>query len=121
MQFRYAKNLRVKDVEVHWENPKFDKWQSALYFQDVDGLRVDNFTGGPPKEGSDIPAVVLNNVEDATLRNSQAQPGTKLFVEVKGKKTGEVYLVGNEFHGVATPYKVDGEVRQGAVRALYNY
>jgi len=121
MQFRYAKNLRLKDVEIHWEKPKFDKWQSALYFQDVDGLRVDDFLGGPSKLDTDIPAVVLNNVEDATVRNSQPRQGTQVFIDVKGKKTQGIYLVGNEFHGVATPYKVSGDVSEGAVKALYNF
>ena len=30
MQFQYAKNLKVKDVEVNWEKPEWNKWESAL-------------------------------------------------------------------------------------------
>ncbi len=121
MQFRYAKNLQLKDVEVHWEAPKYDKWQSALYFQDIDGLRVDNFLGGPAKPGSGTPAVVLNNVDGATIRNSQTRAGTKVFVGVQGSKTQGVYLVGNAFHGVATPYQVSTDVNKDAVKAFYNF
>ena len=39
MDFQYAKNLKVKDVEVNWEKPAWEKWQSALYFKDINGLR----------------------------------------------------------------------------------
>jgi hypothetical protein len=67
MQFRYAKNLQVKDVEVTWEKPEWVNWQSALYFEDVNGLRLDNFLGGPAKLQTDNPAVVLDKVEDATI------------------------------------------------------
>lgn len=121
MQFRYAKNLRLADVEVHWEKPKLAKWRSALYFQDVHGLRVDDFLGGPPHRGTDIPAVVLNNVENATIRNSEPRQGTQVFLAVKGKKSQGIYLVSNELHGVAKPYKVASDVSEGALKAINNF
>jgi hypothetical protein len=119
MQFQYARNLKVKDVEIIWEKPASGKWQSALYFQDVSGLRVDGFAGGPGKP--DAPAIVLNQVDDAEISNSKAQPGTRVFLGVVGKESQGIYLVGNELHDSLTPYQVDPEVKAGALKAVGNF
>jgi polygalacturonase len=119
MQFQYARNLKVKDVEIIWEKPASGKWQSALYFQDVSGLRVDGFAGGPGKP--DAPAIVLNQVDDAAISNSKAQPGTGVFLKVVGKESRGIYLVGNELHDSRTPYEVDAEVKAGALKAIGNF
>ena len=34
LDFRWAKNLKLKDVEVNWEKPVADKWESALSFEE---------------------------------------------------------------------------------------
>ncbi|HEV2350878.1 MAG TPA: glycosyl hydrolase family 28 protein [Terriglobia bacterium] len=121
MQFRYAKNLTVKDVEVIWEKPELAKWQSALYFEDITGLRVDGFSGGPAKPETDTPAIVLNQVRDATISNSRALPGTKVYLAVRGLKSGRINLVGNDLHGTGIPFRLEGDAKEGAVKALYNY
>jgi len=119
MLFRYARNLEVKDVEVSWEKPESAKWQSALYFQDVNGLTLDNFLGGPAKPQS--PAVVLERVQGASIRNSKARPGTHLFLDVKGAASRGIYLVGNELHAAERPYQTDADVKTGAVSATHNF
>ena len=121
MYFQYAKNLKVKDVEVNWEKPAWEKWQSALAFEDVAGLRVDNFVGGPAKPQSEDPAVLLNNVEDAAICNSRARPGTPVFLGVKGSTSRKIYLVGNELHDAAKLFVVDANVQEGTVKAVNNY
>jgi hypothetical protein len=121
MQFRYARDLKVRDLEVIWDKPELSQWQSALYFQDVEGLKLENFVGGPAKLQTDIPAVVLNQVEDATICNSKARPGTQVFLEVKGPKSQHVYLVGNELHEVRSPYRVDADVKERAVKEAGNF
>ncbi len=80
MQFRYARHLTVKDVEVVWEKPESSKWQSALYFQDASGLKVEGFEGGPGKP--DAPVIVLKQVEDGAITNSKSQAGTGVFLKV---------------------------------------
>jgi hypothetical protein len=121
MQFRYARDLKVRDLEVIWDKPELSQWQSALYFQDVEGLKLENFVGGPAKLQTDIPAVVFDQVEDATICNSQARPGTQVFLKVKGPKSQHVYLVGNELHEVRSPYQVDADVKEGAVKEAGNF
>jgi len=116
MQFRYARDLKVKDLEVIWEKPELNQWQSALYFQDVHGLNLEGFVGGPAKLQTDIPAVVFDRVEDAAIRNSKARPGTQAFLRVKGPQSRHIYLVGNAMHEVQSPYQLDADVKEGTVK-----
>jgi hypothetical protein len=121
MFFQYAKNLKVKDVEVNWEKPAWEKWQSALYFENVDGLQVDGFLGGSAKPQSTTPAVVLNKVEDAAICNSRARAGTQVFLGVKGPTSRKIYLVSNELHDAAKPFVVEANVPPGTVKASNNF
>jgi hypothetical protein len=121
MQFRYARNLTVKDLEVTWEKPESAKWRSALYLQDISGLRLDNFSGGPAQSITVTPAVVLGNVQGATIRNSKVQAGTEVFLSVKGAKSQGVYLVGNELHEAKTPYQTATDVQDGVLKSSDNF
>jgi hypothetical protein len=121
MQVRYARNLKMKGIEVTWDKPDWVNWRSALYFEDVEGLSLNGFTGEPAKPGSDVPAVVLNKVDGATIQNASPRPGTQVFLRVQGAKSQKIYLTGNEWHNAKTPYKVDADVRQGAVKAINNF
>jgi hypothetical protein len=121
MYFQYAKNIKVKDVEVNWEKPEWEKWQSALAFEDVRGLKVDNFLGGPAKPQTNDPAVLLDEVEDAAICNSRARPGTQVFLQVKGPASRKIYLVGNELHDAAKAFEIDTDVKEGTVDAVNNF
>ena len=119
MYFHYAKNLKVKDVQVQWEKPASAKWQSALYFQDVNGLKVEGFSGAPAKP--EFPNVVLDRVEGATIVNSQAMPGTRLFLRVAGANSHGITLYGNELHAAGAAFKVDDGVAGDAVKSANNF
>jgi hypothetical protein len=119
MYFHYAKNLKLKDVQVQWEKPESSKWQSALYFQEVNGLKVDGFSGAPAK--AEMPAVVLDQVDGATITNSQGQPGNKVFMRVAGARSRDIYLFGNELRQTTIPFKVDADVPDGAVKSASNF
>ena len=121
MYFQYAKNLKVKDVQVQWEKPESAKWQSALYFQDIQGLKLEGFSGAPAKAESDNPAVVLDQVEGATIVDSTTQPGTKIFLRVKGAKSQDIHLNGNALHAAHIPYQIDKDVKAGTVNETNNF
>ncbi len=121
MYFHYAKNLKVKDVQVQWEKPESPKWQSAMYFQDVKDLKLEGFSGAPAKAESSDPAVVLDNVEGAAIVDSTTQAGTKVFLKVKGAKSQNINLHGNELHAVHVPYELDKEVKVGTVKETAAY
>jgi hypothetical protein len=121
LQFRYARNLELKDVEVIWEKPESAKWQSALAFEDIQGLRLDKFVGGPAKPQAEIPAVIFNDVQDAFIGSSRALPGTQVFLNVRGAKSQRIYLVGNELHDAQTAFHLDPDVKAGTVTADHNF
>jgi hypothetical protein len=121
MYFRYAKNLKVKDVQVQWEKPESAKWQSALYFQDIQGLTLAEFSGAPAKVQSDYPAVALDQVEGATIVDSTTQPGTKIFLGVKGAKSRDICLHGNALHAAHIPYQMDKDVKAGTVQETNDF
>lgn len=62
-----AKNFRLDHVEVIWDEPHADDWQSALYVEDVQGLELSGFKGRQAP-GSAHPAVLFNRVADAIIR-----------------------------------------------------
>ena len=103
MKVRWAKNLKLKDVEVFWDKPESGKWQSALNVEDVNVLEIQGFGGRQAKLGADMSAIVLNQVEDATIRDSKAAEGTSVFLQVKGNKTKGVRLVGNDLVKAKVP------------------
>jgi len=45
LSFRWIKDLKLRNIEVNWEKPAYDKWESALSLEDIDGLQVDGFSG----------------------------------------------------------------------------
>ncbi len=107
IQGRYFKDLTLKDVEVVWGTPDSDKWRSALYLEDVDGLALDGFVGRQAHTGSAEPAVVLKNVTEADIRNCRAVKGTGQFLQVEGEQSRNIKLFGNDFSAAKTPYRTD--------------
>ena len=79
LDFRWARNLKLKDTEVDWEKPVADKWESALSFEGVNSLTVDGFSGRPAWPERDAPTLGFNNVADAIVRNSQALMARRHF------------------------------------------
>src|SRR2546429_3489832 len=119
MYFRYAKNLKVKDVQVQWEKPESPKWQSALYFQDVNGLKVEGFSGAPAK--AEFPNVVLDQVVGATIVNSQAMPGTDLFLRVAGAQRHGIKPDGHELQAAGAAVQGDHRAARGDAKTAGDF
>ncbi len=120
MKFRWARDLRLKDVEVVWEKPESEKWENALYVEDIQGLEIEGFSGRQAKPGTDLPAVVLNQVDDVVIRNSRSREGTTVFLRVMGDKSRGVVLLNNDLRKAKVPYRVDGGARINEVKAVNN-
>ena len=82
LNFRYARNLELKDVSVTWERPSLKAWQSALAFDAIDGLELDGFTGRQAWTESDAPGVQFQNVTNARITRATAPDGTGVFLDV---------------------------------------
>jgi hypothetical protein len=113
IQVRWARNLKMKDVEVIWDKPSSAKWQTPLRLEDAQDVELDGFRGRPAVGGA--PVVRLTNVDGATLRNSNAASGTELYLDIAGAKSRGIRLVGNDLSGAKAPYRVGTGAKSGAV------
>lgn len=120
MKIRHARNLKMRNVEIHWEDPIPEKWQNALDFQDVSGIELDNVSARQSRAGSDAPAVTFDQAEDVVVRNSRPQEGTGVFLNFKGEKTRRVVLRDNDFRRAKVPYRFDKTVKPGEIKTLNN-
>src|SRR2546430_10187684 len=75
------------------------------------------FPGGRARRKAAPPAIVLNKVEGATISNSTAQQGTRVFLGVTGTNTRDILLEGNELHNAQLPYQLFGGTKEGIVRS----
>jgi hypothetical protein len=94
MRITHARNLTLKGIEVVWDKPALEKWQSALDLEDVQGVVVDGFSGRQAWPDSGYPALAFHNVSHAIIRNSIAAEGTGVFLRIVGSKSGDVWLFG---------------------------
>ncbi len=117
---RYLEDLTLKDVEVVWGKPDSEKWRSALYLEDVEGLTLDGFVGRQAHLGSDEPAVVLKNVAGANIRGCMAASGTGEFLHIAGNGSSDIKLFVNDFSKAQTPWRLGEEAGEVSVYSFGN-
>jgi len=120
MDFRWAKNLKLRDVEVVWDKPASEKWKSALNFENIQGLDLEGFSGRQAQAGTETPAVVLNQVQDAVIRSSTPREGNSVFLQISGNKSRGIAIAGNDLRKTKVPYRLDSSVKANEVTALNN-
>jgi hypothetical protein len=121
MQFHWVRNLKLKDIEIHWEEPAAEKWTSAISVEDAKGVEIDGFCGRQAYLGRDVPAIVFKNVSDAMIRDSKAPEGTATFLKVTGHDSHGISLFGNDLRKAKAPIQLDTDVAKDAVQALDNF
>lgn len=97
LEVSHARNFKIRNVEVIWEKPEYEKWKSAVYLDNIQELEVDGLRARQAKKDDLLgAALVLNQVEQAVIRNCQAQPGTGIFLKISGRNSRDIFLHGNE-------------------------
>jgi hypothetical protein len=104
VEIRYARHLKLRDVEVIWAPPGSAQWRSALRVEDARDFELSGFSGAAARDRA--AAVQFTNVDGATVRNSNAAPGTQLFLDIAGAHSRAIRLVGNDLRAAKTPYRV---------------
>ena len=115
--FRWARNLKLKHVQVVWDKPKLERWKSALEVQDVTGLELDGFAGQSAWPEKDTPVVVFNRVAQAVVRYCRALVESPLFLRIQGQESCDIRLEENDFTQARIPWQAGPEVQAGAVRS----
>ena len=69
LTFQRARNLRLENIEVVWDEQRSDQWQSALNMEDIEGLTLIDIKGPHADTDSSDPAIQLNRVKHATKQD----------------------------------------------------
>ncbi len=120
LKFRWARNLKIRGLEVVWDRPESESWKSALYFEDVKGLEVTEFAGRQGIVGAEQPAIVLDQVENARFWRNRALPETAIFFDVWGERSRGLYLLDNDLLEARVPFRIASGVRPEEVKVLGN-
>lgn len=92
----HVRNLRLKDIEIVWDEPHLGDWRSALTLDDVHDAVLDGVRARQAPNAPDAAAVELRDVTDVTIRNCKALPGTGTFIRVSGEAMDEVHMGDND-------------------------
>ncbi len=117
--FRQARDLRLRDVEVAWEEPGSGNWESALAFDEVEDLVLDGVSAGQAPGSVSAPAVLLNQVDTAVIRDCRAKPGTGTFLLFSGEGTKDILLERNDFRRARLPYSFANGASPQALKLGY--
>jgi polygalacturonase len=104
---REANNITFHNVRITPQQG------SAVIVENVKGLVIDDVKTLLPIAGK--PAIDLNNVQDVFVYNCFPVKGTELFMNVKGTKTNNVTIKGNNFKNVTKPLMKEDSVREDIV------
>jgi hypothetical protein len=119
-KFRWARNLKLRGLEVVWEKPESERWESALYFEDVKDLDLAEFVGRQGVLEAASPAVCLNQVEGARLWRNRAAAGTEVFFDIRGERSRSIAILDNDLLEAKVPYRVAPEVKAEEIQPQDN-
>jgi polygalacturonase len=117
--FRQARDLRLRDVEVVWEEPGSDKWASGLAFDEVEDLVLDGVRSVQAPGAAAAPAILLNQVDTALIRDCRAAPGTGTFLLFTGEGTRDILLERNDLRRARLPYAFGNGASPQALKLGY--
>jgi len=122
LTFRWAKNLKLRNVDISWDGQPYAAWRSALRIRDVQGLDLNGVAAGraPVPGASASPAIVLLDVRDVLVRDGRSAPGTETYTAVDGKACEEIVFLDNDVRNAAKPFITGPGVKPGVVRILAN-
>jgi hypothetical protein len=113
--------LVLRNVDVRWADASPEPgWTSALHLTRVGELTLDGVVTRQAHPGAESPAVVLEEVDGATVRGCRALPGTGLFLAVRGAASRRVWLSGNDFSEAEQGYALQSAARDEAITAIGN-
>jgi hypothetical protein len=87
MTLKYARDVQMTGVEIHWDEPHAATWQSAFVADQVKDLGLNDVTFDPAP-GSSQPVMRLSDADGVTVRESQI-----VSVHVAGGKSRSVRLI----------------------------
>jgi len=118
LDFRRARDVTLREVEVLWDRPALPSWKSALNFEDVAGLVVERFTGSGAWPRRDAPAIAFKQVSAAVVRHCRAVDGAETFLKISGPGSRDLRVQDNDLSRARTPWELDKDLPPGALKEL---
>ncbi|MGB9835763.1 MAG: hypothetical protein ACPLRX_03365 [Candidatus Saccharicenans sp.] len=119
LEVRWARNFKLKNVEIVWEKPWSEKWENAVYLENIHDVKVENLKARQARNDDlKSAALVLNQVERAIIRGCQAVPGTTTFLKICGQSSRDVFLTANEWSFARRPVEFSKEVAVKKIRKI---
>jgi len=116
LDFRRVANLKLKDIEVVWEEPFLPSWKSAVNLEEVRGLDLDGFIAEPVLPQPSAPTLALRQVSGARIRHARAVEGTDVFIYVAGPASHDILYESNDFSRAKVACQLAKDVPPGAVK-----
>jgi hypothetical protein len=70
----------LHQIEIRWDPAAPEYYTSALWCENTDRVVIDGFCGRQPDTEDAHAAIILDSVNGAIVRNSQAAEGTTTFL-----------------------------------------
>lgn len=119
LEVRQARNFALRNVEIVWEKPEYQRWASAVFVENVQDLEVEKLRARQAKMNDRSgAALVLDQVREAVVRNCRALAGTSIFLKIEGRDTRDILLDGNDFSLASKPVELSKEVAAKNVKKL---
>ncbi len=116
LTFRRARNLKLRDVEIVWDGPSYEKWKSALALEDVDGADLRGITARQAESSAASPAVALRDVRNAWVHDCRAAAGTGTFFGVSGPRSRNLLFTDNDTREAKTAVRSSADVPATAIK-----
>lgn len=119
LEVRWARNFKLKNVEIVWEKPWSEKWENAVYLENIQDVEVENLRARQARNDDlKSAALVMSQVERAIIRGCQAVPGTTTFLKICGQSSRDVFLTANEWSLARRPVEFSKEVAVKKIRKI---
>ncbi len=92
-----VRGLSIQDLTIKWdeENPE-KNWQSALVLKNVSDFKIRSFSGRQGLVNSSNPTILLENISDGLIAESNAEPGCNSFIQVSKAESKKLVLRNND-------------------------
>jgi hypothetical protein len=119
LRIEQVNGLKIRDLRVEWNEPDTEKkWESALVMKNVSDFVIDSFMGRPGQKGGKFPAVLMEDVSEGIMRESQAVDGTATFLHIKGVHTKGIILRNNYLKKAVTAVTFENNTLKKSVEML---
>ncbi len=107
--------MKLRDVEIVWDGPAYEKWKSALALEDVDGADLRGITARQAASSAASPAVALRNVRNTWIHGCRATAGTGTFFGVSGPRSAGLLFTDNDTREAKTAVRSSADVPSGTI------